>query len=235
MSLSAYLPRDSARRLVQSADTSENFLVGLALATGHVTFVSFVYGFAVFFVGVALSLWCAGHLRPGKAEGGGVSGPWRFVRHPETIARFLIVFGIILITRTAWIFGAAVVVLGLQYRHLVKTGDSELARWLGPNFAAYRLFVPSLLPQFIPARLPQSSMRASPSEHPWSFRKTWSRRSLIAAIAGLAGILVWLYLGLLGDASIWWFRVVGVLPLMRGFWLLKAQVVSGVVKKNILS
>lgn len=211
------------RSLSPAVDVSENLLVGIAICAGRFTAVSFVHGLAVSVVGAALLLWCAGHSRPGRVEGGDVSGPWQFVRHPETVARFLIVFGIILMARAPWVFGVAILTLGLQYKHLVRQGDAELSRWLGPTFSMYRLFVPSFLPQFLPARLPQFTLRTNVQSLPWSAKKVWRRRSVVLTLGILTAGLTWTGLGLFWEASPWWYRGVGVLVILRAFWLLRGE------------
>lgn len=208
-------------QVLTSIGVSELLILAIAFLVGTPTSQSVFHGGMVVGIGICILLWCAGHSRPGRLEGGDVSGPWLFVRHPETVARFLIVFGAILVARTPWIFGAAVILLGMQYRFLVKFGDQELSRWLGPAFSIYRLFVSSFLPQFLPARLPQYSMRNHVQSSPWSFRKAWRRKSLRVLLSFILIALAWMSVCSYLDLNPWWQRLLGLALLARLLWSLR--------------
>lgn len=210
-------------RVHESAESTEYLLLGFAIIFSRMTPVSYFYGLGVISTGIAMMIWCAGHSRPGRIEGGDVSGPWRFVRHPDIVARFLIVFGTILLARSPFLFGLAVVVLGFQYRQMVKDGDVALERWLGPSFSIYRLFVPSFLPQFIPARLPQYSMRTQVQSSPWSLSKAWRRRSLVLILVFSLVTLFWFSLVLYWELNSLWLKGPGIILLLRSLWLAKVS------------
>lgn len=159
-----------------SVVTVELLMITLGFIVGEANTTSLFYGGLVVASGLSIVIWCSGHVRPGKVEGGGVSGPWRFVRHPEILTRFLLVFGFLLMARASWVFALSTLILGWFYRRMVIDGDLQLSKWMGPQFQLYRLFVPSILPQFMPARLPQQSIRSAADHSPWLWRKAWARR-----------------------------------------------------------
>lgn len=162
--------------------TLEFLAIMVGYLTGEANSTSLFYGGIVVGIGILLLIWCSGHVRPGRVEGGDISGPWRFMRHPEVLSRFLMVFGFLLMVRAAWTFAVATLVIGWFYRRMVMDGDVKLARWMGPQFNLYRLFVPSILPQFLPARLPHQSLRNGLSSLSWSIRKAWARRSEVKVL-----------------------------------------------------
>lgn len=72
-------------------------------------------------------------------------GPFRFVRHPQSLGLLLILAGIALTTRAPglWLIAvvAGVLVIALAVRH-----DGELAREYGTAYVRYRAAVPLLVP-----------------------------------------------------------------------------------------
>lgn len=174
--------------------TIEFFVVMVGFLTGEANSTSLFYGGIVIGTGIFLLIWSSGHVRPGRVEGGDISGPWRFMRHPEVLSRFLMVFGFLLMARAAWVFAVSTLLLGWFYRRMVIEGDLKLAKWMGPQFNLYRLFVPSILPQFLPVKLPQQALRNGLSSMSWSIRKVWARRSelkvLILSIIFIAAAVV---------------------------------------------
>jgi hypothetical protein len=178
--------------------TIEFLMITLGFIAGEANATSLFYGGLVVTCGLTIVIWCSGHVRPGRAEGGGISGPWRFVRHPEVLIRFLLVFGFLLVARAPWIFACSTLILGWFYRRMVIDGDAELAKWMGPQFQLYRLFVPSILPQFMPARLPQQGLRGGVNNSPWSWRKAWARRRKSQ------NLLLSVLLMLISSVFVWW-------------------------------
>lgn len=183
-----------------SVFTIECLMITIGFICGEANATSLFYGGIVVGSGLFLAIWCSGHIRPGRAEGGGISGPWRFMRHPELLSRFLLVFGFLLVARAPWVFALSTFVLGWFYRRIVIEGDNELAKWMGPQFQLYRLFVPSILPQFMPARLPQQGIRGGINNSPWSWRKAWARRAksknLLISVALILISIAFVQLGL---------------------------------------
>jgi protein-S-isoprenylcysteine O-methyltransferase Ste14 len=73
------------------------------------------------------------------------AGPFRFVRHPQSLGLLLILAGLALAVRGAgmWLLAllAGALVVAMAVRH-----DRELARRWGEAYARYRRAVPLLLP-----------------------------------------------------------------------------------------
>ena len=193
---------------------SEIMFVSLAFIVGDITAPSLFYGGAVVLLGCCLSLWSKGYMPPKLGESFEVLGPWRFLRHPGVLSRFLMVFGALLIARTPWLFAAAMLVLGWNYQQLVRRGDLLLRQVLGPTFVQYRMFVPSFVPQFLPARLPHPSLRATGTT-PWNTKRL-IRGGLFSPLTKnfvVLGVCLLLYGWLQGGLSPWWVRSVAILIL----------------------
>lgn len=199
----------------------EYFFIGLALLFAKVTPVSLMVGFYASLFGIFGLIWSYGHIRPGRVDGADVSGPWQFVRHPEIIARFMWVFGLMLVSRVSWIYALAILLLGMLYKRKVVEGDADLRYWLGPSFVVYRLLTPSFLPQFFPAKLPQYSMRVNIQKNPWSYRTALKSKELRWACIIFSLVSLFLYIALLWEAPYWVFRLVGLLPLARACYCIK--------------
>lgn len=196
----------------------ELFIAGLALATGDFSYESIVIGAAVTGAGFSLLLWCAGHALPGRIEGGDISGPWRFMRHPEALARFLIVVGFLYLARRQSLFIGGILIVGYFYRKLVAKGDQELKLWLGPTFATYQALTPSFIPHFFPTRIPSHTLRTSIQSSPWSMTRSLNRKayweSSVLCLAALTFLLVCRGL----DFSLWWQRSASIVFFASMVW-----------------
>jgi protein-S-isoprenylcysteine O-methyltransferase Ste14 len=184
--------------------TFELILITLAFALGKFTPPSLAICIAVTSVGMCLLIWCAGHARPGRIEGGDISGPWRFLRHPESLARFLIVIGFLFLSRNQVLFVIGILFLGYFYRLQVRHGDLELQQWLGPIFSTYRALTPSFLPQFIATRIPTYSLRKQSVSFPWSIRRAIGRRAYWESSLLCTCALISMALMQYGDLGLLW-------------------------------
>jgi len=203
---------------------SEFALLGLAFVLSSVNRVSLFYGGFTALIGVSLIGYSLGYSRPGKADAGDVSGPWRFVRHPETTGRFLLVFGLLIVSKSPEVFVVAVLLLGHQYRELVKSRDKEMQVWLGPKYEIYRAFVPSIMPHFVPVRLPKHRVALTYGHERWNAKKAWGHRR--AMTVGLTGILIlsWYLYCVKFELTGYWIRFGAVIPLAICFFFMQKRI-----------
>ncbi len=173
----------------------EFLVAGLALVFTDANSESLWAGGLISLMGVCLFTW-AGGFQPRQPEGVfTLGGPYRFVRHPWILARFLMVFGIILMSRLPWLFLAAMAALTPLYRRLTLAEDRWIERQLGPKAAEYRALVAGFVPQFMPAKIPYAWRPVNEDGFSWR-RALWHRpgRGAVAfAGVGLAivGMAVW--------------------------------------------
>lgn len=75
-----------------------------------------------------------------------LGGPFRHVRHPQSLGLLLLVIGVAVATRSAgmWVVAgiAGILVIAMAVRH-----DRELARDCGESYARYRRVVPFIVPR----------------------------------------------------------------------------------------
>lgn len=106
----------------------------------------FYPGLAVSICGAFLQAWCMSTIRTQKKLT--TTGPYMFVRNPMYLSRFLLVFGILLMTGRIWLVA---VYVGIYYFYMinrVKREEKILSELFGTDYAAYctdvRPYVPGL-------------------------------------------------------------------------------------------
>jgi hypothetical protein len=171
----------------------EYLCIGIAFLAGNPTWTSLVEGSLILTLGIFLMGWSQGYPRPTEQSGerGTIQGPWQFMRHPEILGRFLIVFGAMLVARSWWVFAVSSLVLGYLYRRLVSSQDAAMASWIGPGFVVYRHLVPSVLPQFISAKLTSRLIRL-----PDLMQRNWSIKRLLRQNV-IKEVFLWHILGII--------------------------------------
>ena len=70
-----------------------------------------------------------------------LGGPYKFVRHPWILSRFMMVFGVILMSRLPILFLIAMLALSPVYRKMTRDEDQWMNIQLGPRAAEYRALV----------------------------------------------------------------------------------------------
>lgn len=192
--------------------------VVLTDATGR----SILFGGIIALAGAALFTWAGGYQRMEREGALTLGGPYRFVRHPWILARFLMVFGIILMARLPVLFLIAMVGLTPLYRRLTKMEERYLYSQLGPLAAEYKAFVAGFIPQFSPAKLPTYSKGSAVDQFSWK-RAFWKRPGRGAlALLGVGSTVCAMALWVDQLAPVWAFRLVSsMLAAAAIYWLIK--------------
>ncbi len=139
----------------------------VAVVFTDATVQSIFLGGTIAVVGASLFTWAGGFQRMEREGVLTLGGPYRFVRHPWILARFLMVFGIILMARLPLLFLVAMIGLAPLYRRLTRMEDQYLSSQLGPMASEYKAFVAGFIPQFSPAKLPAYGKNDPQDEFSW--------------------------------------------------------------------
>jgi protein-S-isoprenylcysteine O-methyltransferase Ste14 len=173
----------------------EMITAAVAIVFTDATGKSLVLGGAIALAGASLFTWAGGFPRMEREGLLTLGGPYKFVRHPWILARFLMVFGVILMARLPWLFLFAMVGLGPMYRRMTRKEDQWLYAQLGPVAAEYRAFVSGFIPQFLPAKLPVSGKSTFADSFSWR-RAFWLRPVrgglvLLGVVGTILGMALW--------------------------------------------
>ncbi len=116
------------------------------------------------------------------------TGPFRLVRNPLYLGNIALWTGFALSARIAWLTLPIFVLLGFQYRAIVRWEERLLALRLGESYRAYVVSVPRWLPR-PGGRIDRGRFSAEVSDRKVSWGETFfSERGTLLAIA--AGYLV---------------------------------------------
>lgn len=105
-------------------------------------------GLVVSLIGLLLQLWTFGCIRTREVLA--VNGPYKFVRNPMYIARFVLILGLILMTGIPWLL---VAYLPLYYFYMVNRVEREepvLQETFGGKYIDYCKQVPRFVPTLKP-------------------------------------------------------------------------------------
>lgn len=105
-------------------------------------------GFVVSFVGMLLQLWIFGCIKTREVLA--VDGPYMFVRNPMYIARFLLIFGLVLMTGSPVLL---LVFVPLYYFYMINRVEREepvLLDAFGTKYMRYCKHVPRFVPRLTP-------------------------------------------------------------------------------------
>jgi len=114
----------------------------------------FVPGLLVSVAGQLLQLWCMSTIKTQKKLT--VTGPYMFVRNPMYLGRFLLVFGVVMMTANFLLLAAVALVYYFYMVNRVKREERLLAGLFGEEYGAYCRDVRAYLPgmkRFNPAGL----------------------------------------------------------------------------------
>ena len=200
----------------------ELLAAALAIIFTDATSQSVFSGGIIAAAGASLFTWAGGFQRMEREGALTLGGPYRFVRHPWILARFLMVFGIILMSRLPWLFLAAMAALAPMYRRLTRDEDIWMRRQLGPKAAEYRVLVAGFIPQFMPAKLPQAWRHFNQEGFSWR-RALWKRPGRGAlALAGVALAIVGMGFWAEHLFPVWLWRFSSVAVIFAAiFWLIR--------------
>jgi len=141
-------------------------------------------GMAVSLAGAAAQAWCFGCIMTSQELA--VNGPYRFVRNPMYLARYVLILGAVLMldpTRPwRWMAPVALTVVYLFFMHnRVRREERKLAPLFGAAYQRYLLAVP----RFVPARRPYPEGRTR-YWNPAAFRRNHGARNLAVVLTGHA-------------------------------------------------
>ncbi len=105
----------------------------------------FVAGISLAWLGAALRIWAAGHLRKWRFLA--VNGPYRWTRNPLYLGSFLIGTGFTLAGTRPFLMIVFLVLFIIIYRPVMQREEEELEQAYGAAFAEYRQRVPLFWPR----------------------------------------------------------------------------------------
>ena len=197
-------------------ELAEFILAGSAFFLTDANFESLMIGGVISLLGAAIFTWAGGYR---NKEGDGhltFGGPYRFVRYPLVLSRFMMLVGLIIIARRPILFLLALVLLTPVYRDLTRKEDEWLQGELGPGAAEYRALVSGFIPQFLPARLIDIGKARPALSFSWT-RSLWNRPGRAAlVITGVAFSILGQYI--LADRVLldWQWRLGAALAVVLG-------------------
>jgi protein-S-isoprenylcysteine O-methyltransferase Ste14 len=128
---------------------AEALIVVGAFALGEPTPLSLFIGGILCILGEVLRITVAGY---GRSVGEMViGGPYRFVRHPYFLGTGLMFIGIAIVSRSALITAAAILLMVITHRKYAKRDEEQLKKALGPQYGLYVATVPAVVPRLWPA------------------------------------------------------------------------------------
>ncbi len=136
----AKLEKIFSRWRVRAALVFIPFVVWLSRPTRF----SILAGIGVCLIGLGIRAWASGHLRKEKELT--TSGPYRYCRNPLYLGNLMLGLGIVLASRSWWIFFAFTVYFLLFYPPVIKRERARLAELFPPKYEEYRKRVPLFFP-----------------------------------------------------------------------------------------
>jgi protein-S-isoprenylcysteine O-methyltransferase Ste14 len=141
-------------------------------------------GLAVSLAGAAAQAWCFACIMTSQELA--VNGPYRFVRNPMYLARYVLILGVVLMldpTRAwRWLLPAAFTIIYLFFMHnRVRREERKLAPLFGEVYQRYLREVPRFAPSCRP--FPEGRTRFW---NPAAFTRNHGARNLAAVITGHA-------------------------------------------------
>jgi len=137
--------------------------------------------------GEALRLWAVGvagkltRTRGANVKALVTAGPFALVRNPLYIGNLAVAYGVVVLSKVAWLLWAFPLLFALQYAAVVAWEERVLSRAFGEAYDRYRGAVPRWLPAF---------GRAA-GRGPWEGRIAWqSERDTISGLCAVVAVLV---------------------------------------------
>ncbi len=173
---------------------AESTLAALAFVTADTTRASLWVGVFIVSVGASLYTWAAFYYTGSREAGFGFGGPYRIVRYPILLSRFLILLGLLIATRSPWLFLLAVVLMAPFYRQLARIEDQKVQEALGPLAIEYRASVSGFIPQLLPVRMMGLGSQGRPVNFSWKML-FWGSPLVAGGLwAVLAICFIWQYI-----------------------------------------
>jgi phospholipid methyltransferase len=104
----------------------------------------FWIGLLISAAGALLQLWCFSSIA--KQEELAINGPYKFVRNPMYLARFILILGFVVITGNPWLIGLYVVFYYFYMVNRVKREEKKLIKVFGEPYLDYSRQVNRFLP-----------------------------------------------------------------------------------------
>jgi protein-S-isoprenylcysteine O-methyltransferase Ste14 len=104
----------------------------------------FLPGLLISAAGALLQLWCFSAIA--KQEELAVNGPYKVVRNPMYLARFILILGFVVLTGNPWLIGIYAVVYYFYMVNRVKREERKLIKVFGEDYADYSRQVNRFLP-----------------------------------------------------------------------------------------
>lgn len=153
----------------------------LAIILSKPTYDSIYYGAVLLFFGILIRIWSCGHIKKEKELT--ISGPYRYTRNPLYFGNLILGSGIVISTRSRWIFAYFIVYFLLFYPIIINKEKNKMKELFPKEYEEFSKKVPLFIPR-LKATLKSSSTRFS-----WVlYIKNKEYRALIGAI------LFWLIL-----------------------------------------
>jgi hypothetical protein len=104
----------------------------------------FWIGLLISAAGALLQLWCFSSIA--KQEELAINGPYKFVRNPMYLARFVLILGFVVITGNPWLIGLYVVFYYFYMVNRVRREEKKLIKVFGEPYLDYSRQVNRFLP-----------------------------------------------------------------------------------------
>jgi len=104
----------------------------------------FLPGLVVSVLGELLQVWCFATIKTQKKLT--QEGPYMFMRNPMYIGRFLLLFGMVMMTANPWILGGFVLLYYFYMTNRVRREEAKLQQIFGADYEAYCRRVNRYLP-----------------------------------------------------------------------------------------
>lgn len=111
------------------------FLVLLVLLLTQLEPQWFIPGLIVSILGELLQVWCFSTIKTQKQLTR--VGPYMFIRNPMYISRFLLIFGILMMTGNIWILIGFTILYYFYMTNRVRREEKKLAEIFGKDYEAY--------------------------------------------------------------------------------------------------
>jgi protein-S-isoprenylcysteine O-methyltransferase Ste14 len=158
-------------------------VVVAVLLLAHPTWKSMALGVAVSALGLIIRTWASGHLRKEKKLA--LSGPYRYSRNPLYLGNFFLGVGIVIGSRSWWVFGLFAGYFIFFYPLIIRNEREKMKTLFPDQYEEYRRRVPPFFPSFL--------RRHQPSQEKFSWALYRQNREF-RALLGTA--IFWLILAL---------------------------------------
>lgn len=124
----------------------------------RLTWISLIEGVCISLIGLSVRAWASGHLRKEKELA--VSGPYRYSRNPLYLGNSILGIGIVVGSRSWWVFGLFVAYFAIFYPLIIRREKERMKELFPEQYEEYRKRVPSFFPS-LKKRTPPSQIKFS--------------------------------------------------------------------------